>query len=86
MKLTVSTREASDLLGLDPRSFHRWAAERGIEPLRKQRIGRSTVTVWAVSDIRAGQLRRYAGQVTTVRAEISTLAVECLTSGAAGVA
>lgn len=71
MKLTVSTREAATLLGKDPASFHRWATAAGIKPLRRMRIGRSTVTVWSVEAIRAAQQQRFAGQVMIVRAELT---------------
>jgi hypothetical protein len=81
VKLTVSTREGAALVGVTERSFHRWAAERDIHPERRQRIGRSTITVWSVAAIRAGQRARYARQVTPKRAEITTLPVECPTSG-----
>jgi hypothetical protein len=85
VKATVSTWEAAQLLGVDPRSFHRWAAERDIQPVRRQRIGRSWVTVWSVGAIRAAQQQRFAGQAMIMRAELTTLAVECLTSGPAEV-
>jgi DNA-binding transcriptional MerR regulator len=39
------------LVGVNPRSLRRWARRRGIEPLRRQRIGESYVTVWAYADI-----------------------------------
>lgn len=81
MKLTVSTREAAQLLGKDARSFHRWAADLGVEPLRRTRIGRSWVTVWSIDAIRAAQQRRFTGQAMIMRAELTTLAVECPTSG-----
>lgn len=49
MKPTLTTTQAAYLCGVDPRSFTRWAREHGVTPLRRQRIGRSTVTVWATS-------------------------------------
>jgi hypothetical protein len=51
VKRTLTTSEAALFLGLDPRSFRRWARERGLEPLRTQRIGRSTVTVWCIRQL-----------------------------------
>ncbi|HEU4543000.1 MAG TPA: hypothetical protein VFR23_17855 [Jiangellaceae bacterium] len=45
---TLTTSEAAWLCGQDPRSFARWARDRGLEPERRQRIGRSTVTVWSI--------------------------------------
>lgn len=47
-RATLTTTEAAWLLGIDPRSFARWAKERGLEPERRMRIGRSTVTVWSI--------------------------------------
>jgi len=44
----MTTAEAASALGIDPRSFARWARSRGVEPERRQRIGRSTVTVWSI--------------------------------------
>jgi hypothetical protein len=51
-RLTVTTTEAAWLLGLAPGSFARWARDHGVTPLRRQRIGRSTVTVWSVAALR----------------------------------
>lgn len=81
MRLTLTTGEAAQLLGLNPHRFAEWARAAQVEPLRRVRIGRSTVTVWSIADIRAAQQRRYAGQVTTRGGEITTLAVECSNSG-----
>ena len=77
LKVTVSTREASSLLGLNPHRFAEWARAADIKPLRRTRIGRSTVTVWSIADITAAQQRRYARQVTARGGQITTLAVEC---------
>lgn len=86
-KATVSTREAAELLGRNPHRLHEWlAAEMGVRPLRQERIGRSTVTLWSVEEITEALRRRYARQVMTRGAEISTLAVECSDSGPAEVA
>jgi hypothetical protein len=46
---TLTTKEAAFLLGKDPRSFARWARKIGVEPLRHQRIGRSTIAVWSIT-------------------------------------
>jgi hypothetical protein len=86
VKLTVSTREAAQLLGLNPHRFAEWARAAELLPLRRIRIGRSTLTVWSIADIRAAQKRRYAGQVTRPGGEITTLAVECSNPGPAEVA
>lgn len=51
MKATLNTTEAAMLLRMNPRSFHRWARSLGVEPLRRQRIGRSTVTVWSIASL-----------------------------------
>lgn len=51
MRATVTTTEAAYLTGVDPRSFVRWARDRGIAPLRRQRIGRSFVTIWSVDSL-----------------------------------
>jgi len=48
---TLTTGEAAYLTGVDPRSFARWARARGVAPLRRQRIGRSTITVWLLDDL-----------------------------------
>lgn len=48
MRTTVTTREGAYMAGVDERSFARWARKHGLEPLRRQRIGRSTVTVWSL--------------------------------------
>ena len=48
---TLTTTEAAWFLGIDPRSFGRWARERGIAPVRRMRIGRSYVTLWARDDL-----------------------------------
>lgn len=46
---TLTTTEAAYYVGVDPRSFARWARRRGLQPVRRLRIGRSTVTVWSVA-------------------------------------
>ena len=51
MRQTFTTTEAAHLAAVDPRSFSRWARERGITPLRRMRIGRSYVTLWARTDL-----------------------------------
>jgi hypothetical protein len=43
---TWTTAEAAHAAGVHPSSFARWAKARGLEPLHRVRIGRSTVTVW----------------------------------------
>lgn len=48
---TLTTTEAAYVTGVDPRCFARWARSHGVTPLRRQRIGRSTVTVWSVADL-----------------------------------
>jgi len=50
---TFTTTDAAHIAAVDPRSFVRWARERGIEPVRRMRIGRSTVTLWARADLLA---------------------------------
>jgi hypothetical protein len=49
VKRTLTTSEAATALGIPPGSFARWARARGVEPLRRMRIGRSTVTVWSIA-------------------------------------
>lgn len=49
-RTTVTTTEAAFILGINPRSFARWARQRGLTP-RRQRIGRSTLSVWLISDL-----------------------------------
>lgn len=51
MKRTLTTTEASYVTGIPARSFARWARRHGVYPLRRQRIGRSTVTVWSITDL-----------------------------------
>lgn len=48
---TFTTTEAAFLAGVPSRSFVRWARDRGIEPFRRMRIGRSYVTLWARADL-----------------------------------
>lgn len=59
-KATLSTTEAAVFLHVPRRAFPKWAAERGVEPLRRQRIGRSTVTVWSIAELAAAAQRRVA--------------------------
>lgn len=49
MKRTLTTSEAALLYSFPPGSFARWARARGVEPLRRMRIGRSTMTVWSIA-------------------------------------
>jgi len=60
MRRTITTAEAAYLLQLDPRSLARKMRQLGIEPERKQRIGRSTVTVWELRKIQeaAGRMAK----------------------------
>lgn len=51
MRTTLTTIEASTLLGVDPRSFARWARQHSITPMHSVRVGRSTVTAWAMADL-----------------------------------
>lgn len=51
--VTLNTSQAANLVDVDPRSFARWARDHGVEPLRRQRIGRSFVTVWDRAQIAA---------------------------------
>lgn len=60
MKATLSTTEAALLLKMNPRSFARWARDLGVAPIRRQRIGRSTVTVWSVASLGAAARDRVA--------------------------
>lgn len=52
MRQTLTTTEAAFVLGKDPKSFARWARSLGVEPLRRQRIGRSTVAVWSLTQLK----------------------------------
>lgn len=49
--MLFTTSQAAYLLGVDPRSFTRWARKHGIAPHGRQRIGRSFVTWWAMDDL-----------------------------------
>ncbi len=51
MRTTLTTEAAAMLVGVNPRSLRRWARRRGVEPLRRQRIGESYITVWSYTDI-----------------------------------
>ena len=51
MRTTLTTTEAAAMLGVDPRSFARWAYAHGVRPLHRVRIGRSTVTAWPMADL-----------------------------------
>jgi hypothetical protein len=51
MKRVVNSTEAAYLLGMDPREVPAYARAHRVEPLGRVRIGRSTVTRWAVEDI-----------------------------------
>jgi hypothetical protein len=51
-RLTITTSEAAWLLGIPAGSFARWARSHGVTPLRRQRIGSSTVTVWSIAQLR----------------------------------
>jgi hypothetical protein len=46
-----TTTEAAYLVGVDPRSFVRWARRHHIQPVRRMRIGRSFVTLWALPEL-----------------------------------
>lgn len=48
---TLTTAEVALLLGINASSVARWARDRGIQPLRRIRCGRSTVTVWRFDDL-----------------------------------
>jgi hypothetical protein len=50
---TVATWEAAYLAGVNPKLFAAWARAHNLEPLRRQRIGESFVTVWSVSELMA---------------------------------
>jgi phage terminase Nu1 subunit (DNA packaging protein) len=62
---TFTTTEAASLTDVDPRSFTRWARERGIEPVRRMRIGRSTVTLWSLAALK--QATRETAQLDTAK-------------------
>ena len=51
MRTTLTTTEAARMLGVDPRSFARWAYAHGVHPLHRVRVGRSTVTAWSMADL-----------------------------------
>ena len=51
-RITITSTEAAWLLGIPPSSFARWARDHQLTPLRRQRIGRSTVTIWSIAAIR----------------------------------
>jgi len=47
-----STTAAAYLVGIDPRSFARWARRHGITPVGRERIGRSFITWWSWDDLK----------------------------------
>lgn len=51
--VTLTTTQAAELVDVSSRSFARWARDHGVQPLRRQRIGRSFVTVWDRAQIAA---------------------------------
>jgi len=51
VRRTFTTTEAAEAMGVDPRSFARWARVRGVVPVRRMRIGRSFVTLWSVAQL-----------------------------------
>lgn len=54
---TLTTAEAAHVAGVDPRSFARWARQRGIEPVHRVRVGRSYVTCWPIKALIEGARR-----------------------------
>ena len=48
---TLTTTQAAKLAGVDPRKFAQWARARGLEPLHRVRVGRSTLTVWSYASL-----------------------------------
>lgn len=51
MKRVVNSTEAAWLLQLDARDLPAWMRAAGVKPLGKVRVGRSTVTRWAIEDV-----------------------------------
>ena len=51
VRTTLTTTEAASFIGINPRSFRRWARNHGVEPLHRVRVGRSTVTAWSMADL-----------------------------------
>ena len=39
------------MLGIDPKTLTRYARARNVHPLSRVRVGRSTVTRWAIEDV-----------------------------------
>lgn len=78
LKVTVTTWEAALVLGKDPRSFHRWATTvLDVQPVRRDRIGRSTVTIWSLPALREATRQAYAGQMPPQRGEMTMLEQSC---------
>lgn len=46
-----TTTQAAHAAGIDPRSFARWARNRGVEPAGRVRVGRSYVTLWSLESL-----------------------------------
>jgi hypothetical protein len=46
LRQTFTTAEAALFIGVDPRSLARLARRLGVEPVRRVRVGRSTITAW----------------------------------------
>lgn len=52
----LTSAELAWLMGIAPGSVARWARKHGITPHGTERIGRSTVTVWLIADVRRALL------------------------------
>lgn len=61
MKATLSSTDLATLLRINPRSVPRWARTHGVTPLRRQRVGRTTVTVWDIAALGAAARPRLTG-------------------------
>ena len=42
----LSTADAAVLANVSPGAFHAWAKRRGLKPIGKARVGRSTKNLW----------------------------------------
>ncbi|MDE9364569.1 hypothetical protein PZ938_03045 [Luteipulveratus sp. YIM 133132] len=50
----ISTKDAAALVDVNERGFQTWAKRRGIEPVRRIRLGRTTYALWDADEVLAG--------------------------------
>jgi hypothetical protein len=53
----ASTEGAAEAVGVKVTSFRAWAADRGLKPAHRVRIGRSTRALWDLDEVYAAERR-----------------------------